>query len=86
MHVPTQLGTAVFTGTTLCVRAELSRAANVVWHVTESKVKTNTCLCVGNVSHETRVRMEASLGPPNPPAVSSVFGHFNFLFSIFYSC
>ena len=26
MHVPTQLGTAVFTGTTLYVRAELSAA------------------------------------------------------------
>ena len=81
MHVPTQLGIAVFTGTTLCVRAELSRAANVVWHVTEGKVKTDTCLCVGNViSRDTRTNGS----PAETSAVSSVFGHFNFLFSIFY--
>ena len=51
MHVPTQLGTAVFTGTTLGVRSELSAAKSSqrgLAHA-ESKVNTNTCLCVGNV-------------------------------------
>ena len=79
MHVPTQLRTAVVSGTTLCVRVELSRVANVVWQVTESKVETNNCLCVGNViSWDTRTNGS----PAETPAVPSVIGHFNFLFSI----
>ena len=44
VRVPTQLGTEVFAGTTLCVRAKLS-SCDVVWHVTESKVK-QTPACV----------------------------------------
>ena len=87
VRVPTQLGTEVFAGTTLCVRAKLSRVADVVWHVTESKLKTNTCLCVGNViSRDTRMNGSPAETPVETPAVSSVFGHsifyFLFLFSI----
>ena len=72
MHVPIQLGTEVFTVTTLCVKAELSRAANVVWHVTESKVKTNTCLCVGNViSRDTRTNESPAETPAETLAETS---------------
>ena len=61
------------------VRAELSRDANVVWHVTDSKVKTDTCLCVGNVvSCDTRINGN----PAETSVLSTVFGHFNLLFSI----